>query len=523
MPHRSLAAIICCVTLILSLAVADEPAHLKDTAIRFEVAVAGGLLPPPTDGRMLVVVSRNKKTPPRRSIGETGMNVPPMLGADVKALAPGVTVVLDQKSPLFPLPRLADLPPGEYSVQAVFAHNRDLNLPNAPGNLYSDPKTVTLDPAQGGTVKLELTKAFPADEPPKDTPYVKFIRLRSELLSKFHGRPMYLRAGLILPRDFDKEGDRRYPLRVHIGGYGTRYTEARGLMRKDSDFRKSWLADDTPRMLLLHLDGAGPYGDPYQVNSANNGPYGDAVTQELIPYVEKHYRGIGQGHARVLDGASTGGWVSLALQIFYPDFFNGAWSHAPDPVDFRCYELIDIYKDDNAYVNAHGFERPSAREPGGETRTTVRHECVMERVLGRGDRWELSGKDWCAWNAVFGPRGDDGLPRPLWDGRTGKLDRSVVERWKGYDLRMVLEKNWTTLGPKLRGKLHIWVGDADNYFLNNAVHRLDDFLSQAKPPYEGKIVFSLGKDHGWRGITEEEMIQQMAAAIARQQPAKAKP
>jgi hypothetical protein len=462
---------------------------------------------------MLVVLSRDKKAPPHRGIGQTGIAAPPMLGADAHRLAPGATAVLDQRSVLFPLAHLADLPVGEYSVQAIFAHNRDLNLPHAPGNLHSEPKTLTLDPAKGGPVRLELTQAFPADELPKDEQHVKFIRFRSGLLSKFHGRPMYLRAGLILPRDFETQAERRYPLRVHIGGYGTRYTAVRGLMQKDSEFRKNWLADDCPRMLLLHLDGAGTYGDPYQVNSSNNGPYGDAVTQELIPYVEKHYRGIGQAHARVLDGASTGGWVSLALQIFYPDFFGGAWAHCPDPVDFRSYELIDIYKDDSAYVNSHGFERPSAREPSGETRSTVRHECQMEGVLGRGDRWELSGKDWCAWNAVFSPRGADGLPRPLWDGRTGKLDRTVAEHWKQYDLRMVLEKNWPTLAPKLRGKLRIWVGDADNYFLNNAVHRLDTFLSGARPPYEGKIVFSLGKDHGWRGITEEELIRQMAAAI----------
>ncbi len=371
---------------------------------------------------MLVVLARDAKAQPLRSIGQAGFKAPPVLGADARALADGLTVVLDQKSAIFPLSHLADLPPGEYTVQAVFACNRDLNLPSAPGNLYSQPKTVTLDPAKGGTVKLELTQAMPADQPPKDSEHVRFIRLRSELLSKFHGRPMYLRAGLVLPRDFEHEADRRYPLRVHIGGYGTRYTAVQGLMQKDSDFRKVWLADETPRMLLLHLDGAGPYGDPYQVNSANNGPYGDAVTQELIPYVEKQYRGVGAGHARVLDGASTGGWVSLALQIFYPDFFNGAWSHCPDPVDFRSYELIDIYKDDNAYVNAHGFERPSSRDASGETRTTVRHECQIERVLGRGDRWELSGKDWCAWNAVFGPRGADGLPAPA-VGRPDRQDR----------------------------------------------------------------------------------------------------
>jgi hypothetical protein len=168
--------------------------------------------------------------------------------------------------------------------------------------------------------------------------------------------------------------------------------------------------------------------------------------------------------------------VSLALQIFYPDFFNGAWSHAPDPVDFRAFELVNIYGAENVYVNRHGFERPTAREVNGDVRDTMRHEVQLERVLGRGGRWELGGRDWGSWNAVYGPRGDDGLPKPLWDGKTGKVDRSVLEHWKSYDLRLTVERNWRILGPKLRGKLRIWVGDADDYFLNNAVHLLDTFL-----------------------------------------------
>jgi hypothetical protein len=265
-------------------------------------------------------------------------------------------------------------------------------------------------------------------------------------------------------------------------------------------------------MLLLHLDGAGPLGDPYQVNSANHGPYGDAVTQELIPYVEKKYRGVGKGSARVLDGASTGGWVSLALQIFYPDFFNGAWAHAPDPVDFRAFELINVYRDDNALVNRHGFERPAARDLDGETQFTVRNEVDREKVLGRGGRWTLSGKDWGSWNAVFSPRGDDGFPTPLWDPKTGKIDRKVAEHWQKYDLRLHLYKNRATLAPKLRGKLRIWVGDADEYFLNNAVYLLDDFLRGAKPSFDAKITYARRQGHDWRGISEKAMMAEMGKA-----------
>jgi hypothetical protein len=485
----------------------------KPTELRFEITLAKGLKPDAPDGRLLLVLGRDPDVEPRSSIGDMGLKAAPLLGVDVKGLVADSKAIIDQKAAIFPIVNLARLPAGEYRVQAVFHSNRDLNLHDAPGNLYSDPVTVKLDPAKGGVVKLELAHKIPEEQPPKETEYVKYVKLKSDLLSKFHGRPMYLRAGVILPRDFDKDTERTYPLFVRIGGYGTRYTQVDALMGKGSGFRKLWLEDGTSRLIFLHLDGAGPYGDPYQVNSDNNGPYGDAITQELIPFVEKKFRGIGKPYARVLEGHSTGGWVSLALQVFYPDFFNGCWSHAPDPVDFRAYELIDVYDDENAYVNKYGFERPACREISGETIYHVRHECQLEVVLGCGDRWELSGKDWCAWNAVYGPRGKDGLPQPLWDGKTGKIDHNVVEHWKQYDLRRVMQKNWATLGPKLKGKLHIWVGDADTYYLNNAVHLLDDFLTKAKPAYEGSIEYGPRKDHNWRGITDKQITEDMAAVI----------
>jgi hypothetical protein len=512
---RRLLAVIMIVLLVLALGVARfgaaEPAS---TTLRFEITVAKDLLDLPQDGRLLVMLGRSARTEPRLHVG-TSRDAPTVLGVDVNALLAGVTVVLDQKAMIFPDSHLAKLPAGDYFIQAVFDVSRDLKLVNAPGNLCSTPVTAKIDPLAGGTITLQLTRKLPPEQLPADTEYVKFVRLKSELLSKFHGRPMQLRAAVILPRDFHKDTGKRYPLRVHIGGFGTRFTAAQSMLRLGSRFGEAWFADDIPRMLLLHLDGAGPFGDPYQVNSANNGPFGDAVTQELIPYVEQKYRAIGSPHARVLDGGSTGGWVALALQVFYPSFFAGAWSHAPDPVDFRAFELVNIYRDDNVYVNRHGFERPSAREVNGDVRFTMRHEVQLERVLGRGDRWELGGRDWASWNAVFGPRGDDGLPKPLWNGQTGRIDRSVLEHWKQYDLRLTLERNWNTLGPKLKGRLRIWVGEADDYFLNNAVHLLDDFLSKARPAYEGKISYGPRGDHGWRVLTEKQLMEEMAAVIER--------
>ena len=353
---------------------------------------------------------------------------------------------------------------------------------------------------------------------PVDTELVKFVKIRSRLLSDFHKRPIDLRAGVILPRDFAQQPQRHYPVRVHIGGYGSRFSDVATMMNPESGFHRAWMADDTPPMILIHLDGAGPLGDPYQVDSANHGPYGAAVTRELIPFIEEKFRGIGQGHARVVDGGSTGGWVSLALQIFYPEFFNGAWAFCPDGVDFRSFQLVNIYEDDNAYVNQHGFERPASREVSGEIRYTMRHECQLENVLGTGDSWTLSGGQWGAWNATYGPRGSRGRPVPLWDPATGAIDHEAARHWKAFDLRRILEENWTELGPKLKGKIHIWVGEADDYFLNNAVHQIDNFLSHARPAYEGSITYGPGQGHCWQGISQAAMMKQMAQRMAAPSP-----
>lgn len=480
--------------------------------LQFEVTCDPSLSASIPNGRLLVILDRLYPPEPRLGMHADGSDAPFVFGRDVKGLAPGTKAIVDRKAITFPITNLSQLPPANYNVQALLMTNLDIRSPNAPGNIYSEMTNVYLDPSHGRTVKLQLNRQTPAEHLPSDTDLVKFIKIQSPLLSKFHGHPVYLRAGIILPRDYDRESNQKYPLWVRIGGWGTRYTVVQALMDKHSEFKKIWMVDSTPRMIMLQLDGAGPYGDPYQVNSANNGPYGDAIVQELIPYVEQHFHAIGQPHARVLSGLSTGGWVSLALQVFYPDFFNGTWTSCPDGVDFRAFELINIYEDNNAYVNKFGCERPSERETDGDVRLYTRREVQFENVLGAGDNWAMSGKDWCAWNAVYGPRGTDGRPIPLWDPQTGKIDHAVAEQWKKYDLRLVMEQNWKTLGPKLQGKLHISVGDADDYFLNNAVHLLDDFLSHANPPYKGRIVYGPGKGHGWSDVTTEQMLKEMEAA-----------
>ncbi len=497
--------------IFLSLGLWLLPLVGQSAALRFEVT-ADARLPERTNaGRLFVILSATNNPEPRLTITRAGVNAPISLARDWDGFGSRKPATLDGQSLIFPIARLTDLPPDDYYVQAAYEWNPDLRLVNAPGNLYSPVTRIRLGGATGGTVKLELKRKVAPDQPPPDTDQIKYLKIQSRLLSEFYHRPIFLRASVILPRGYDQETTRRYPLWVRIGGFNTRYTAAPRLLSPKSEVGAAWKADDTARVILLQLDGAGPYGDPYQINSANCGPYGDALTQELIPLVENRFRGMAEPKARFLSGVSTGGWVALALQIFYPDFFNGAWGFCPDPVDFHALELINLYEAPNAYINPYGNERPSERDILGDTVLTVRREVGMENLLGHGNSFTLSGEQWGAWNAVFGPRGKDGLPVAIWDPRSGVINHEVAEYWKRFDLKLVLEQNWKTLAPKLRNKLHIAAGEADNFFLNDAVYLLEDWLSQVDPPFEGKIVYGPRKTHGWADVSVKQMLEEMDA------------
>ncbi len=501
---------------------ADEPAMAfalaRDVGARpgagprFEVGLAEGLVDGPTDGRLVIVLARGGRGEPRQRVGDAGPGAPALVAAEVRGLAPGGSAALDDAADCFPVERPSALPPGDYTAQAVLMTNRDLLGLNMPGNLVGEPTPVAIGGESDRPIRLSLTRKLPPDETPADTEWVKYLKFPSARLSAFHGRPMFLRVAVIIPRGFDPKAERPYPLRVQIGGFGTRYTAAGSMMAPGSGFRRIWEADDTPRMVLLHLDGAGPLGDPYQVDSANHGPYGAAIMEELIPEVERRFRCGGSGANRVTDGGSTGGWVSLALQVFYPDSFAGCWSSCPDPVDFRSFQRVNIYDDANAYVAPDGTHVPSSRGRDGTVRYTMRRECSLENALGVGGSWALSGGQWGSWNATFGPRAADGKPVALWDPKTGAIDRATLPTWEKYDIRRLLERDWATLGPKLRGKLRIWVGEADDFYLNEAVHKLDAFLRRADPPADALIEYGPGQGHCWRSIDERRMMQQMAEA-----------
>jgi hypothetical protein len=338
---------------------------------------------------------------------------------------------------------------------------------------------------------------------------------------------MHLGAHVLVPHGFDEHPEARYPLMIFhghfpadFGGFRTAPPDPdlacerserfgvdcynRIVQEEAYDFYRRWTAPDFPRFLIVEIQHANPYyDDSYAVNSANLGPYGDAITYELIPAIEERFRGIGEGWARFLYGGSTGGWEALAAQVFYPDDYNGAFAACPDPIDFRAYTQVDIYDDDNAYTVRGPFgavERPGMRDYLGTVTATLRDFNRLELVLGTKGR---SGEQYDIWEAVYSPVGDDGYPARIWDKLTGEIDHRVAEHWKKYDLRRVMEEGWATLGPKLAGKIHLYVGDMDNFYLNNAVYLTEAFLeSTTDPHYAGEVDYGDRAEHCWNGDHE---------------------
>ena len=508
---------------------------------RFTVTFPAARASAPIDGRVLVYLSADTTKEPRFGASDA-VTTAQVTGVDVDGWRPGAPVTVDGTAFGYPVESLRDLPPGRYRVQAMVnryqtfrrADGHVVKLPpdrwegqqptRKPGNLYSPPVTVTI----GATsrVALELTEEIPpvADFTAQETEYVKYVRIRSERLSAFWGTDMYLAAWVTLPEGFEAHPGARYPLVINHGhfpsspsgwretppdttlvpDFSTRFN-LRGYNRIQQELAyqlfRDWTSPGFPRMLLVEIQHATPfYDDSYAVNSANNGPYGDAITYELIPEIERRFRGIGQGWARFTYGGSTGGWEAMAVQMFYPDEFNGAWIACPDPIDFRHYTTVNIYSDRNAYHTEGAFrrtKRPAQRNYLGHITATV--EDMNRRELALGTRTR-SGDQFDVWESVYSPVGPDGYPARIWDKRTGVIDTAVARYWREHwDLSYILQRDWATLGPKVRGKLRLYVGDMDNYYLNNAVYEVEKFLRSANPPADAVVDYGDRDEHCWNG------------------------
>jgi len=499
----------------------------------------------PLDGRLLLVLSTDPSDEPRNQIDDS-LNTQIVFGLTVDGWKPGQPAVVDASAWGYPIHSLKDVAPGEYTVQATLnkyetfrrSDGRTVKLHmdqgegqhwnSSPGNLYSTPKKITIKPG-GAPLEVSLSEIIPPISTPADTKYVRRIRIQSAALTKFWGRPMFLSAVVLVPEGFDDHPNARFPLmifhdhfvsgfdnfrttppdpnlkpdyseRFHLAGYNRiEWEEA-------YKFYQQWISPGFPRMLIVKIQHANPfYDDSYAVNSANVGPYGDAIENELIPAIEKQFHGLGQGWARFVYGGSTGGWEALAVQLFYPDHYNGAFAACPDPIDFHAFTNINLYDDKNAFFLDGAHKRvaqPSIRDYLGHTFITTQEINGYELALGDHGR---SGEQFDIWQAVYGPVGADGYPQPIFNKVTGDIDHTVAEYWRQhYDLEALLERDWAKLGPELTGKIHIYVGSDDTYFLNDAVYRMQDFLDSTKnPAYGGEVTYGPRAEHCWNGDPTE--------------------
>ena len=534
--------------------------------IRFAVSVPASVRGEALTGRVFVAIAPGNDQEPRiaayNSARQRDARVP-FFAADIDQLAAGRPVVVDRSAIGFPYPSLDRLPAGDYWIQAivnvytrfpradghtVWAHMDQWEGQRwafAPGNLYSKSVRVHLDPRRPSLTRLVLDQVVPPIQVPADDKWVKRIKIKSDILTKWWGQPIYLGATILLPKGYQEHPDLKYPVAYHEDHFSLEapfgFTlmapdetgpkmfvnlerEAGGKRESGYAFGTAWMGDDFPRFIAVKLQHPTPFfDDSYAINSANNGPYGDAIHQELIPYLEKTFRIIAAPYARVMTGGSTGGWISLALQAQYPEFYGGTWTLYPDPVDFRRYQLINIYEDTSAFhVPNAPFgspERPFQMNTMGQAMGNVRELSRMEEAQGTRGR---SAGQIDAWNAAYGPMDADGYPRRLWNMATGVIDREVAfsMRDRGYDLRAYLAREWPRIGASLVGKIHVYTGEMDQFYLAPSVYLMEEFLEGTTSPYyAGEFGYGRPmKGHGWQPWSNADLLKIMARHVAKNAP-----
>lgn len=506
----------------------------------------------PLTGHLILVFAKKDRPEPRFQLSDDYLSAEGF-GVDVENLEPGRPVVVDAKTFGNPRPSLRSLDAGDYYVQAVFNVYERFHLASGktvwlapdrgegqhwnakPGNPYDRPVKIHFDPKTPRTITLRLDQTLPPIAGTNADPevlarqapaakWLKHMRFRSPALSRFWGRDVYLGAWILLPDGFDRHPGAHFPLVVYQDhfhpGFGPEPFVTSPPNAKSPKYRRQmygykffqdWTSGRLPRVIMVYVQNANPYyDDSYDVNSANVGPYGTAINEELLPAIEKKYRAIPQGWAHATFGGSTGGWEAFATQVFYPDEYNGAWVACPDPVNFHAYQNLDLYEDSNAFERSGDFARiPIAgdRKPDGTIIADMRGEYGYEYVLGTHGR---STDQWEIWQAVFSPVGPDGYPAQVIDPLTGAIDKKVAAYWQQhYDLSAILQRDWATLGPKLEGKLHFAAGEGDTYFLNNAVHMLQDQLEATRKPHsDATFQYGPGMPHCYTGGPAEYTMEQ---------------
>lgn len=469
------------VLVVLAVAFACQFQTLRAADWNFRVHFSEETRGEPFSGRVYVFFSRSSREP---RFGPNWFNPELFLSRDVVNWKPGKTIAFasrdDADMLAFPV-SLAKMNLTGYRAQAVARFNPyDRLVGRGVGNGYSQVVRLPAEEAAAETPELVIDKLVPARKF-TETKWSKLLSIQSKLLSDFHDREVTLNAAVILPAGYYDHPSRRYPAMFNIPGFGG--THFRGMT--SSPVREE--NDQGVEFLRVMLDASCPLGHHVFAESANNGPVGRALVEELIPALDEKFRTIPRPTARFLTGHSSGGWSSLWVQITYPDLFAGTWSTAPDPVDFRDFQRINLYRPgENMYVDRDGERRPLARR-NGRVALWYKDFADMEWTLGHGGQLH-------SFEAVFSPRAADGKPALLWDRKTGRIDPEVARAWRKYDIRLVLERNWKMLAPKLAGKLHVHMGEKDTFYLEGATILLKQSLEELGS--DAVVEIHPGKDHG---------------------------
>lgn len=470
---------------ILSLGAASLHAH-AGSRIQFRIILDPALSSAPVSGRMLVFLS-NRPQKQQQLSTSFGPSATWVAAVEVENLEPGGSLLFDPDLKSFPAP-FSTAPKGPLQFQALLDTDHSYSYTGRnEGDLQSEVLMFDdIDPEDCDPVEIRLTDRRPPArfEPPAN---VKIIEFESPMLSKFWGRPILMKASVLLPPSYETDTKRSYATVYDIHGFGGNhiFSVRRALTQLETAMKEG----KRPEMVRVYLDASFPTGHHVFADSVNNGPWGAALTREFIPHLEKQFRMVAKPQARFLTGHSSGGWSTLWLQVAYPDFFGGTWSTAPDSVDFRSFTGIDVTPGttDNAYTDSNGNLKNLVRVNGREV-STLREFVRQEEVTGPVGG-QMASFDW-----VFSPRGPDGRPMRAFNRATGEIDQTVAKAWEAYDIRLVLERNWKTLGPKLVGKLHIVCGSEDTFHLEEAAYMLCDLLTSKGREDACEIV--AGRDHG---------------------------
>lgn len=442
---------------------------------------------------------------------------------EVPHLVPGQTLKVDADMLAFPS-AFSALPPGEYAMQAVLDLNHDYNYGGrGAGDWVSDVTMVKL--GRGSIASLSLIRALPGSNSPTWTlpadapkevhadaaaarPHAEPLDFASPVLSAFWARPIHLRGWVLLPPGYAGQPQLRYPTVYYTHGFGGKLSH---LIGDVGSIDKRMRDGRMPPMIWVFLDESGASGTHEFADSVNNGPWGTALTRELIPELEKRYRMDARPSGRFLTGHSSGGWATLWLQVAYPKVFGGTWSTSPDPSDFTDFTGADLYaKDANVYRKPDGSALPLVRDKD-KVKATFEEFARLERVLGPYGG-QLSSFEW-----VFSPRGEDGRPVPLFDRDSGRVDPAVAAYWREhYDIAHRLRTRWPSLKADLDGKIHVIVGDADTFYLDSSARKLKDTLESLGARADvrflpGRTHFDLYAEGGDRRALSSKIAWEMYA------------